>query len=994
MKHLLPPIRNISIFENKTDIVLIGYCTIKQQYRGISIVRQKASSSSLIINDLPDSFKSEVEIQRYIDSNSLTKTHSNVFCLYGFIKLVESYYLIAVTEADVVAVMHGNYIYKINATATITITYRVRNTIDETKYKNIMHQLEFENGFYFSYIYDLTNSLQHIITSSNGDGTCLAVQDMYAWNSYALKPLLALSLHSSKTATEAVASAALDRSWIVPCIYGFVKQTKLTLSDGRILLYTLLARRSRHFAGTRYLRRGVNMDGYVANEVETEQIVTVEIDPLLSLIRSCSLLLLRGSIPLFWSHINTMAPQPSIVIEPYPHKDSTRAADRHFNSIYNRYNQGHVSVVNLVRTSNCEREELIGAAFTEYCSRFIDEDSLPRGLSMDYTEYDFLASHALHENSSSDDGSKDGTTSLFSGLASISDKIYPYTGFFVQSYKDATDSSGSSCRSVGDDYCSFPLESLLSAATSRVSTANSSAVDTIRKVLCDSLEVIAKEVESDSIKLPQRQQKQQKYFQVAAPDTDDSDTDDTRSLSDDDCSIEVSTVNSKTVLHDATLITSNNSSNSVGIGIYEGLLQKGIVRTNCIDCLDRTNVGQFAYAKRILIRQLRALGLDFARESLDCLLVVCMEAWACHGDELAKQYGGSGAMHKLDEKSKSTNSTIQAYEKEFTLAQGASNALVAMQRYYSNVSLDNERQMAMDLILGVYQPGCSAALWDCDLKPSSMRYIRNKKVTLSTTSSTSGDDEILMKLPYTEGTIFYDESYDLIGNTLTSFDTLNSFKCNVVVNSKQPYHRIPFPRTNAEANAVALNATTDTTSRNNQATSSTRECVYDDEFVINTVEDECINNIFAVYSMIGYTAGIDSAATDTYAGTSTTTSSSDNESKFGTRCSRVDDNNTASSDSIDGSQALAHADSLDEHCMQSSGADLVSFPAFGHRFGSRRSTALDFDDEPLMPIPSASAAGISSGVAVADCNKSDVGSNVSVTESVFDPVRWFGDLFQ
>ena len=41
----------------------------------------------------------------------------------------------------------------------------------------------------------------------------------------------------------------------------------------RAVQLTLIARRSRHAAGTRYLRRGVTAEGHVANEVETEQIV-------------------------------------------------------------------------------------------------------------------------------------------------------------------------------------------------------------------------------------------------------------------------------------------------------------------------------------------------------------------------------------------------------------------------------------------------------------------------------------------------------------------------------------------------------------------------------------------------------------------------------------------------------------------------------------------------------------------------------------------------
>lgn len=40
------------------------------------------------------------------------------------------------------------------------------------------------------------------------------------------------------------------------------------------MFITLIARRSRHYAGARYLKRGVNDEGNVANEVETEQIVS------------------------------------------------------------------------------------------------------------------------------------------------------------------------------------------------------------------------------------------------------------------------------------------------------------------------------------------------------------------------------------------------------------------------------------------------------------------------------------------------------------------------------------------------------------------------------------------------------------------------------------------------------------------------------------------------------------------------------------------------
>lgn len=47
---------------------------------------------------------------------------------------------------------------------------------------------------------------------------------------------------------------------------------------GRSLTVTLIARRSKYFAGTRYRKRGVNFKGQVANDVETEQLVDAGLD--------------------------------------------------------------------------------------------------------------------------------------------------------------------------------------------------------------------------------------------------------------------------------------------------------------------------------------------------------------------------------------------------------------------------------------------------------------------------------------------------------------------------------------------------------------------------------------------------------------------------------------------------------------------------------------------------------------------------------------------
>ncbi len=66
------------------------------------------------------------------------------------------------------------------------------------------------------------------------------------------------------------------------------------------------------------------------------------------------------------------------------------------------------------------------------------------------------------------------------------------------------------------------------------------------------------------------------------------------------------------------------------------LFQNGICRTNCVDCLDRTNAAQFVFGKRALGHQLYALGvvdnpnLAFDSDAVNMLT----EMYHDHGDSM------------------------------------------------------------------------------------------------------------------------------------------------------------------------------------------------------------------------------------------------------------------------------------------------------------------------------------------------------------------------
>lgn len=241
----------------------------------------------------------------------------NVCGILGFINLLESWYLIVITEARKVGTIMGHYLYSVEKTAMLPLVNKARVSADETRYRNIFQALDLTKGFYFSYAYDLTNTLQHNMTvhphaqphrrkastSSTSSEVPEYVQcnEMFVWNSFLLRPLLALN-------ERAVADLGVD-AWVLPVIHGYIDQRSFRLFGGDVVKLTLISRRSRNFAGCRYLRRGVNDNGFVANEVESEQIVSREPHGLCIRQRHAALVQLRGSIPLYWSHTNYFSPK-------------------------------------------------------------------------------------------------------------------------------------------------------------------------------------------------------------------------------------------------------------------------------------------------------------------------------------------------------------------------------------------------------------------------------------------------------------------------------------------------------------------------------------------------------------------------------------------------------------------------------------------------------------------------------------------------------------
>ncbi|KAF8820013.1 SacI domain-containing protein, partial [Cardiosporidium cionae] len=139
---------------------------------------------------------------------------------------------------------------------------------------------------------------------------------------------------------------------------------------------------------------------------------------------------------------------------------------------------------------------------------------------------------------------------------------------------------------------------------------------------------------------------------------------------------------------------------SVGASYQPIRVQNGIIRTNCVDCLDRTNVAQFFMGREALIHQLAILAylpephLDEDSQIVDIL----HELYELLGDHLSIQYGGSSAHKKYTRE----RPRMMKHSKEF---------LTSIQRHYRNSFTDLEKQHSTNLFLGILQPKIFPHQW-------------------------------------------------------------------------------------------------------------------------------------------------------------------------------------------------------------------------------------------------------------------------------------------
>lgn len=122
--------------------------------------------------------------------------------------------------------------------------------------------------------------------------------------------------------------------------------------------------------------------------------------------------------------------------------------------------------------------------------------------------------------------------------------------------------------------------------------------------------------------------------------------------------------------------------------------QDGVFRTNCLDCLDRTNLIQQVICQSILEHTLQNQRGgnregNHERYAVEDLVNKHNTLWADHGDAISQIYTGTNALKSSFSRSGKMN-----------FAGALSDVTKSVSRMYQNTFLDSKKQSTMDLLLG------------------------------------------------------------------------------------------------------------------------------------------------------------------------------------------------------------------------------------------------------------------------------------------------------
>lgn len=210
------------------------------------------------------------------------KRVTRVFSIKGILGMIQlrlDKYIIVITKDEHIARLKGHMVHRILQVDFLPVHERQLHDPDEDRFLNLLRGFLKSGSMYYSYTLDLTNSFQRQAAqqdAASASGQPEAPLWMRADDRFFWNRFVQsdfIEYRNRGARGQLGVQAGID-PYILPVMFGMLEIHPTTFR-GRPLTIALITRRSRFRAGTRFFSRGIDEDGHVANYNETEQIVVL-----------------------------------------------------------------------------------------------------------------------------------------------------------------------------------------------------------------------------------------------------------------------------------------------------------------------------------------------------------------------------------------------------------------------------------------------------------------------------------------------------------------------------------------------------------------------------------------------------------------------------------------------------------------------------------------------------------------------------------------------
>lgn len=512
--------------------------------------------------DLYFEYNKSTGVIKQLDAAPEKDSSTTINAGYSILGIIDCYvykYLMLSSKIQYVGDHLGHKVYKIISISFIPFQ---GNDIhqEDVQYIQMLKDFITRNSLYYSETIDLTLSIKAISAKKKKNSAIFPrTIPHFCWN-------YSIGKHFD--------FECLNK-FIFPVINGFFK-IKAAKEYREDMMYEVIGRKDNRRSGMRFLLRGGDSNGNVANFVQTEEILSFRDKE--NRLNAISFEQIRGSIPLIWSQDPNFQLNPKIVVSQNENQN-LEVFTNHLDEITKVY--GQITIVNLIDKK--KDQKMIGDCFKKICSLYNEKKKTELKDQFTPVTYVWFDFHSECKNMKYQNLSKlIGAPNIASGLSSY-----------------------------GYSHIKFKADQ--------------------RTMLIDA----------------------------------------------------ISDESAKDILSEIDVIKT----------------QRGVYRTNCIDCLDRTNVLQSVFARLFLHQILFELKLDSKPTSNPFLAFKPVfensfkNLWADHGDAISIAYSGTPAL-KAD--------FVRTGKR--TLMGNLMDGYLSCKRLYINNLRDGYNQDCHDYFNGVIQP--------------------------------------------------------------------------------------------------------------------------------------------------------------------------------------------------------------------------------------------------------------------------------------------------